>query len=55
MFKTFVVTLAAFVMIVESTICPWCRFGTDRDSERAVAMMNGQRIDGRVVTVGLYL
>ena len=31
------------------------RFGTDRDAERAVAMMNGQRIDGRVVTVGLYL
>jgi len=31
------------------------RFGSERDAERAVAMMNGQRIDGRTVTVGLYL
>jgi len=31
------------------------RFGSERDAERAVAMMNGQRIDGRPVTVGLYL
>merc|ERR1719454_1422333 len=31
------------------------RFGSERDAERAVAMMNGQRIDGRLVSVGLYL
>ena len=32
-----------------------CRFGSERDAERAVAMMNNQRIDGRLVSVGLYL
>ena len=32
-----------------------CRFGSKRDAERAVAMMNNQRIDGRLVSVGLYL
>merc|ERR1712004_818026 len=31
------------------------RFGSERDAERAVAMMNSQRIDGRLVSVGLYL
>jgi len=31
------------------------RFGSERDAERAVAMMNNQRIDGRLVSVGLYL
>jgi len=31
------------------------RFGTERDAERSVAMMNGQRIDGRMISVGLYL
>jgi len=31
------------------------RFGTERDAERAVSMMNNQRIDGRVINVGLYL
>ena len=31
------------------------RFGSERDAERAVAMTNGQRIDGRVINVGLYL
>merc|ERR1719153_359918 len=31
------------------------RFGTERDAERAVSMMNQQRIDNRLCTVGLYL
>jgi len=30
------------------------RFGTERDAERAVSMMNGQRIDGRSISVALY-
>merc|ERR1719348_202156 len=30
------------------------RFGTERDAERAVSMMNGQRIDGRQIVVGLF-
>jgi len=30
------------------------RFGTERDAERAVSMMNGQRIDGRSISVSLY-
>merc|ERR1719318_2336335 len=30
------------------------RFGSERDAERAVSMMNGQRIDGRSISVSLY-
>jgi len=30
------------------------RFGSERDAERAVSMMNGQRIDGRSINVSLY-
>merc|ERR1719334_219728 len=30
------------------------RFGSERDAERAVSIMNGQRIDGRSISVSLY-
>jgi len=30
------------------------RFGSERDADRAVSMMNGQRIDGRSISVSLY-
>merc|ERR1719427_761679 len=30
------------------------RFGSERDAERAVSMMNQQRIDGRSINVSLY-
>merc|ERR1719402_1332200 len=30
------------------------RFGSERDADRAVSMMNGQRIDGRSIIVSLY-
>merc|ERR550517_477785 len=30
------------------------RFGSERDSERAVSMMNGQRFEGRNIQVSFY-
>merc|ERR1719336_3008778 len=30
------------------------RFGSERDAERAVTMMNGQRIDGRNIQISFY-
>merc|ERR1719436_1488311 len=30
------------------------RFGSERDSDRAVSMMNGQRFEGRNITVSFY-